>query len=369
MDKESYFALVAQHIPQLTLKIQHQLLEVTGSYTNLFMAGTLSDELVSPAQSKIEELQAYYQSRRAEFKEKLCQVDEILAKNNAQVLSCTSEHYPPLLKEIKSAPPLLYVQGSLENLYLPQIAIVGSRGMTRGGEELARQWSEFFAANGFVITSGLALGIDGVAHRGALQAEAGKTIAVTATGVDSVYPKKHRELAERILSCGGTVVTEFPPGTAPIARNFPRRNRIISGLSLGVLVIEAAIKSGSLITARYALEQNREVFAVPGSIHNPLSKGCHYLIKQGAHLVETATDVVTELGAGLSGLVEIGEKLPQELPEPEQYLLSVMGFDPIDVDSLCANAEQNAAEVLPLLSSLELKGLIENINGLYTRLA
>ena len=219
----------------------------------------------------------------------------------AQIIPITSLDYPQQLKQISSAPPLLYSLGQTDNLHLPQIAIVGSRRMTRGGENNALQWSRFLANSGFTITSGLALGVDGCAHRGALEATNGKTVAVMATGIDSIYPQRHRQLAEQILDSGGTLVTEFHPNEKPLPTHFPRRNRIISGLSLGVLVVEAAVKSGSLITARYALEQNREVFAIPGSIHNPQSRGCHLLIKEGAQLVESGDDIIAELGGAMAG--------------------------------------------------------------------
>jgi DNA processing protein len=167
------------------------------------------------------------------------------------------------------------VLGNSDRLHLPQIAIVGSRRMTRGGESNALQWAQYLAEAGFTITSGLALGVDGAAHRGALQASqaVGTTIAVMATGIDQIYPYRHRQLADQILQADGALITEFAPGSEPVAARFPQRNRIISGLSLGVLVVEAALKSGSLITARYAMEQGREVFAIPGSIHNPQSRG------------------------------------------------------------------------------------------------
>jgi DNA processing protein len=287
---------------------------------------------------------------------------------------------PPLLKQIVGAPTLLYVRGNRENLHLPQIAVVGSRRMTRGGETNAFEWSKFIATGGFVITSGLAQGVDGVAHAGALAAM-GKTIGVMGTGIDTIYPREHRRLAENIIDQGGTLISEFDPGTPPLPTHFPSRNRIISGLSLGVLVVEAAPRSGSLITARLALEQNREVFAIPGSIHNPQSRGCHQIIKQGAHLVERAEDIIHELKGALAGLAVLPEQsmplAPSPLPPTEEKnlladelkLLSVLGFEPVNMDSLAIDGLFSTAELSRLLVSLELKGLIENNSGFYQRLS
>jgi DNA processing protein len=203
--------------------------------------------------------------------------------------------YPPLLREIPQAPPVLFVHGDPDCLRVPQLAMVGTRNPTPSGRETARQFAAHLAGAGMIITSGLALGIDAAAHQGAL-AGGGRTIAVMGTSLDRVYPAKHRDLA-RAIAERGALVSELPTGTPALAENFPRRNRLISGLALGVLVVEAALQSGSLITARLALDQGREVFAIPGSIHNPLAKGCHALIRQGAKLVETANDIVEELGA------------------------------------------------------------------------
>jgi DNA processing protein len=251
--------------------------------------------------------------------------------------------------------------------------------MTRGGGDNARAWSQYLAAGGFTITSGLAHGVDGAAHTGALDAQ-GKTIAVMATGIDAIYPRAHLKLAEQIIDQGGTLITEFEPTTKPLATNFPSRNRIISGLSLGVLVVEAALRSGSLITARYALEQDREVFAIPGSIHNPQSRGCHHLIKQGAHLVEKAEEIVEQLKGALSGLaLEVMSPNVQSpsvapFPEPnlgaeELRLLERLGYEPTDMDSLITDGSFSVAELSRLLVALEIKGLIESQNGLYQRLA
>ena len=217
----------------------------------------------------------------------------LAAADKHHIITIQCDEYPPLLKQISDPPALLYVHGNLEILKDPQLAIVGSRNPTQGGSSSAYEFAKHLGQTGFCITSGLAIGIDGMAHKGALNAGA-PTIAVIATGIDRVYPAKHRDLAHAIVE-QGAIVSEFPLSTQPISANFPRRNRIISGLSYGTLVVEAAQQSGSLITARLAMEQNREVFAIPGSIHNPLARGCHQLIRQGVKLVETAQDILEEM--------------------------------------------------------------------------
>lgn len=376
MDKESHYALVSQHLENFTTKLQRQLLEYSNSYRTIFERPP-SDypEQLWPL---LENLQDQYQ--RQTWLDCIEGIEKRIDKCSASIISITNDDYPPLLKQIVGAPPLLYVRGNSENLHLPQIAIVGSRRMTRGGETNAFEWSKFLAGGGFAITSGLAQGVDGIAHSGALAAM-GKTIAVMGTGIDTIYPREHRRLAENIIDQGGTLVTEFDPGTPPLPTHFPSRNRIISGLSLGVLVVEAAPRSGSLITARLALEQNREVFAIPGSIHNPQSRGCHQIIKQGAHLVERAEDIIPELQGALAGLTVLPENsLPTQplsvapvgeknLLADELKLLSVLGFEPIDMDSLAIDGLFSIAELSRLLVSLELKGLVENRSGFYLRLS
>jgi DNA processing protein len=273
------------------------------------------------------------------------------------LLTVSDSAYPSLLREIPDAPALLFVRGELEALAAPQLAVVGSRNPTRGGCETARAFSAHLARAGLVITSGLALGIDACAHEAALIAD-GYTIAVAATGIDRVYPAAHRDLAHRIAD-HGAIVTEFPLGTPPRREHFPQRNRLISGLSLGVLVVEAALKSGSLITARLAAEQGREVFAIPGSIHSPLSRGCHALIRQGAKLVETAADVLEELGA-LARFVAVPPVASSPEPPPaEAELLALMGYDPVDTDTLVERSGLTPGIVSSMLLHMELRGLVE----------
>mgnify|MGYP000303688595 CR=1 FL=1 len=279
--------------------------------------------------------------------------------------------YPALLKEISRPPPVLYVSGNPQALAMPQVAIIGARRASRAGIDNALAFAEDLAAAGFAITSGLALGVDAAAHKGALQG-AGRTVAVLGTGVDRIYPLRNAVLAEQILAGDGAIVSEMPLGTAPEAGNFPRRNRIISGLSLGTLLVEAAVRSGSLITARLALEQNREVFAIPGSIHNPLARGCHYMIKHGAHLVETSADIVEHLGGLLSSLAEQPglfdeESVPAEadLPGEQGAIIRALGGDPRSIEQLARDTGCDTGELMASLLQLELEGLVEQLPGGY----
>jgi DNA processing protein len=292
-------------------------------------------------------------------------------KSGCHIISLADSLYPSLLKEIPDPPPLLFVRGNPEVLSLPQLAIVGSRNPSAGGRQIAQQYASQLAQMGLTITSGMALGIDAASHEGALQE--GLTVAVAGTGPDRIYPARHRELAHRIVE-QGAIVSEFPLGTPPLASNFPRRNRIISGLSLGTLVVEAAVKSGSLITARLASEQGREVFAIPGSIHNPLSRGCHMLIRQGAKLVENITDILEELGP-LASLALEG--IPQDLKAADQVgadssnlqdpIIEKMGFEPISIDGLVERCGLTPEKVSSMLLSLELQGRVTSTGGLYSR--
>ncbi len=292
-----------------------------------------------------------------------------------RILRWGTPEYPALLTEIPDPPPLLFVHGDAALLQGPQLAVVGSRNPTAGGEETAHAFAAHLARIGLTITSGLALGIDAAGHRGALAA-GGTTIAVMGTGLDRVYPARHRDLAHEIATAGGALVSEFLPGTQPRPENFPRRNRIISGLSLGTLVVEAVLRSGSLTTARHALEQGREVFAIPGSIHNPLARGCHALIRQGAKLVETADDILEELGPLAASLAPTGAGagpaaaragLAPASPAHVQ-LLDLMGFDPVSVDQLTIRSGLTAAEVSSMLLILELEGHVASrAGGRYVR--
>ncbi|HWS02589.1 MAG TPA: DNA-processing protein DprA [Gammaproteobacteria bacterium] len=291
-------------------------------------------------------------------------------QNDNHILRLNTAEYPELLRQISDPPPLLYVHGSIEALHTPQLAMVGSRNPSAGGQETARAFAAHLSGVGLTITSGLALGIDAACHAGAHDG-GGITVAVMGTGLDRVYPARHRELAHQIVSRGGTLATEFPIGTGPRPENFPRRNRIISGLSLGTLVVEAAPRSGSLTTARHAVEQGREVFAIPGSIHNPLARGCHALIRQGAKLVETAADILEELGVRIETVAEITLPCPPEpgmLSSDKMQLLDYMGFDTISVDQLVARSGLTAAAVSSMLLILELDGrVVSQAGGRYAR--
>ncbi|MCW8919693.1 MAG: DNA-processing protein DprA [Gammaproteobacteria bacterium] len=278
--------------------------------------------------------------------------------------------YPPLLRELHDAPPLLFVRGSTALLATPQLAMVGSRNPSSSGRETAHDFACTLSRVGMVITSGLAQGIDAASHQGALQG-GGQTIAVTGTGLDRVYPASNRELAHAIVDGGGTLISEFPPGTQPHASNFPRRNRIISGLSLGTLVVEAALRSGSLITARLASEQGREVFAIPGSIHNPLARGCHQLIRQGAKLVESAADVLEELAPQLHAVLaaESSATVAGEvvLDDESRRLLECLGYEATAVDLLVERSGLTAEAVSSMLLPLELQGFVAATVGGYAR--
>lgn len=266
--------------------------------------------------------------------------------------------YPQALLPLGHSPPALYVVGRRELLNAPSFAIVGSRSATAQGKDNARAFARTLSDAGLTIVSGLALGIDGAAHEGGLEGRA-STLAVVGTGLDRVYPARHRALAHDIAA-RGCIVSEFPPGTPPREMNFPRRNRLISGLARGVLVVEAAHRSGSLVTARYAGDYGREVFAIPGSIHSPLSKGCHKLIKEGAKLVETAGDILEEMGLAERGA---GLQTGPEAPMSGNAVLSALGGDPVDVDTLIARTGWPADEVLAALTELELAGAAAPLPG------
>ena len=273
--------------------------------------------------------------------------------------------FPPALLQTADPPLLLYVQGDASRLALPSLAVVGSRHPTPQGEANARAFAATLSGHGIVVVSGLAQGIDAAAHEGALSAAAG-TVAVVGTGLDRVYPARHRDLAHRIAA-HGALVSEFAPGTPPLPEHFPRRNRIIAGLSQGTLVVEAALQSGSLITARLALEAGREVFAMPGSIHAPQSKGCHALLKQGAKLVETAQDILEELRGAPIGQAAL--RLEPAAGAPADPLLAALGHDPVTMDALVSRTGWPAQDLSARLMTLELDGEVARLpGGLYQRL-
>ncbi len=281
---------------------------------------------------------------------------------NNHVLTLADEAYPKALLDIADPPILIYAKGRVELLSTPSVAVVGSRNATAQGIANAEKFSETLSQSGLTISSGMAAGIDAAAHQGGLKGM-GSTVAVIGTGADIVYPARNRGLAH-LIADNGCIVSEYPLGMPAIAGNFPRRNRIISGLAKGVLVIEAAAKSGSLITARMAGEQGRDVFAIPGSIHSPFSKGCHQLIKQGAKLVDSAQDILEELC--ISPCVGIAESPNSELEierESDDWLLIALGYDPVHVEVLVARTGCDIGSLTGHLLQRELDGKLENLPG------
>jgi len=277
------------------------------------------------------------------------------------VLTWENPAYPDRLRDIPQSPPVLYLSGSLREEDSTAVAVVGTRRMTSYGRQAAGEIAHYLARSGVTVVSGLARGVDGAAHRTALEA-GGRTLAVLGSGMDRIYPPEHRGLAKEI-SGSGAVISDYPLGTPPDGSNFPPRNRIISGLSLAVVVIEAGRKSGALITARYAAEQGRDVFAVPGKIYAPESKGANYLLRQGAHPL-TAPEQITEF-LDLIGAEPAGGS-PNQLPATptEAVLYDILGADPVHVDELCAQSGLSAAEVTAALTVMELKGLVRKAGGM-----
>lgn len=305
-------------------------------------------------------------------------IEAWLAEPGHHLIGRDDPDFPPLLRQIPDPPRALYVAGAPALLAAPQLAIVGSRRPSPAGRELAREFAAALTGHGLTVTSGLALGIDGAAHAGAIAA-GGRTLAILGNGPDRIYPAGHRELTRQLLDSGGALVSEFPPGSPPRAGHFPRRNRIIAGLSVGTLVVEAARRSGSLITARLAAEQGREVFALPGSVRNPMSRGCHALIRDGAKLVESTADILVELAPLLGAAVatpvatgtETGGQQTNAHPAsgaPDDALLAAMGFEAVDIDTLVARTGWPASQVAAGLLVLELGGHVESEpDGQYTR--
>jgi DNA processing protein len=290
-----------------------------------------------------------------------------LDKASHHIVHYGSDEYPDMLTQLQGAPLMLFVNGDIDTLHLPALAIIGSRNPTRGGVRNAVNFSRYLASSGYTIVSGLAQGIDTAAHRGALDVKS-RTVAFLGHGIDRVYPAQNYDLAHQIAA-SGALVSEYPLGAPPDKRHFPERNRLISGLTLGTLVIEAARQSGSLITARLAAEQGREVFALPGSIHNPLARGCHQLIRQGAKLVETAADIGAEL-APLAGhlqqnLMESSENKTEAPDVDDDYseLRKVLSHDPTSINELEAQSGLTIDQLSSMLLILELQGEVEALSG------
>jgi DNA processing protein len=333
-----------------------QLLKIFGSPTNVYAASfkqlneVVSEKIAAEIIKGIDEVA-------------LSDSLDWLSQDNNHLVTLADPHYPKALLEIPDPPPLLYAKGNLALLNQPSIAIVGSRNASIQGEKNAEAFAEGLCSYGLCIVSGLALGIDGAAHRGALKAKYekanGATIAVVGTGLDIVYPAKHRDLAHQIVQ-HGLIISEFSLGTPSKPQNFPRRNRIISGLSLGCLVVEANLQSGSQITARLSAEQGREVFAIPGSIHSPMSKGCHQLIKQGAKLVDNLQDIVEELN--LNNVSSTSHQ-PDNTVIPDNSLLKLMGYEQMTLENLVCLSGLTVSEVSSALMLLELEGRVASLAG------
>lgn len=284
------------------------------------------------------------------------------SKDNHHLITWFDKDYPPLLREIDDSPPVLYAIGDLSCICQPTVAMVGTRQPSASGSETAWRFAYEIASKHITIVSGLARGIDAQAHSGCIAA-GGKTIAVMGTGIDSIYPLKHRSLADKI-SQNGLLLSELPLKSPPMAGHFPRRNRIISGLSLITLVVEAALKSGSLITARLALEQNRDVMAIPGSIYNVQAKGCHYLLQQGAKLVMTSQDILEELD------LNRGQNQPHfddTLASQNENLVKCIGFEITTIDQIIARSGLAIEKVVCDLAELEVQGIVNTVPGGYTR--
>ncbi|WP_312241866.1 DNA-protecting protein DprA [Pantoea sp.] len=336
--------------------------------TQLLAAGRVTDEMLVALGFDDAQREQFWRISAQETE----QVRRWQEKENNHLVNILDAHYPPSLKEIARFPPLLYISGDPALLSTPQIAVVGSRHASHYG----RQWGEYFtqtlAVSGLTITSGLARGIDGVAHRAALDAH-GKTIAVLGSGMQQLYPKQHQQLAQEIIQKGGAVISEFPLAIAPHALNFPRRNRIISGLSQGVLVVEATLKSGSLVTARYALEQNRNVYALPGALGNSGSEGTHWLIQQGAMLVAHPHNILEDLYSDLNWLPftqseAIYSPDSDDVSLPFADVLANVGDEVTPVDVVAERAGQPVPVIAAQLLELELAGWIAAVPGGYVRL-
>lgn len=370
-----HYWLALKYVPRLSVDKKLRLVEEVG-LTSLF---TCSDVDFSYYRLTKNQIHAFKQPNW----QKVDQIIQACHQCHCQLISYSDMAYPDLLKQIFDPPLVLYVKGNEKLLAQEQLAIVGSRSASVYGKELTKSFAQQLSQQNIVVTSGLAIGIDGAAHQGVLLNQ-GQTIAVVATGLDIVYPARHRTLVKDIIANNGVIVSEFPPGTPPKAGHFPKRNRIISGLSKGVLVVEAELKSGSLITARTALEQNREIFAVPGSIVSLQSKGCHWLIKQGAKLVEEIGDITGELefATAAPNLSVCSEILPlsQEADESKNFqnnvkqdlfldaLLASVGYEITPIDVVVSRSKLPIDEVLSRLTMLELRGLVSAVPGGYQKL-
>lgn len=367
-----HFWLALKLVPRLAIHKKLALVDTFG----LAALFSRSSTLTSSNNLTAKQLAAFHQANWP-------MIEEIINNSkrcHSKIITFDDPAYPTLLKQIYDPPLVIFVQGNKKLLNKNQLAIVGSRSASINGRETAFEIAQQLVDAGIVVTSGLALGIDAAAHKGALTVNA-STIAVVATGLDKVYPARHRALARQIIEKEGAVISEFIPGTSPKPGHFPKRNRLISGLSEGVLVVEAALQSGSLITARCALEQNRDVFSIPSGINNPQAKGCHWLIKQGAKLVEETADILEELACMENYFRDLKEEKISQLIVNEEIaekdinkglcdvgLLANVGFEITPVDKVVSRSKLPIEEVLTRLTMLELRGLVVAVPGGYLRL-
>ena len=371
---EHGFWIFLSCLPKFGARRQQAILEQLPEFEQLLTHNAATLKALGLAAETIDALEAWRRQDRAH--PVVASADGIYRnclRTGTAIVTMADADYPEPLRHIHDGPLVLYVRGDRSLLGREQIGIVGSRNATRAGLEHARSFAAALGQKGLLVTSGLALGVDGAAHAGALDAGF-PTVAVIGNGVDKPYPYRHRTLSERIAG-EGVIVSEYPPGTSAKAGHFPRRNRIISGLSRGILVVEAGLKSGSLITARLALEQGREVFAIPGSVHNPLARGCHHLIRQGAKLVETVDDICEELGGWWTGQNEgdpssVVMKRPaiEGLDSREIAVLEALGYDPQSTDDLCSVTGLPADQLMQSLLLLELQGLVDSAPGGFQRI-
>lgn len=371
---EHGFWIFLSCLPKFGARRQQAILEQLPEFEQLLTHNAATLKALGLAAETIDALEAW---RRQDSAHPVVASADGIYRNclrtGTAIVTMADADYPEPLRHIHDGPLVLYVRGDRSLLGREQIGIVGSRNATRAGLEHARSFAAALGQKGLLVTSGLALGVDGAAHAGALDAGF-PTVAVIGNGVDKPYPYRHRTLSERIAG-EGVIVSEYPPGTSAKAGHFPRRNRIISGLSRGILVVEAGLKSGSLITARLALEQGREVFAIPGSVHNPLARGCHHLIRQGAKLVETVDDICEELGGWWTGQNEgdpssVVMKRPaiEGLDSREIAVLEALGYDPQSTDDLCSVTGLPADQLMQSLLLLELRGLVDSAPGGFQRI-
>jgi DNA processing protein len=350
------FALCA--VPDLGPVSQRLLLQAFGSPENVFRASSAELATVDGiGRKRAESIKSF------DGWDTLSKVLAKLEKEGIKAVRFTSDNYPTELKKLgDDAPLVLYVKGEIMEEDRFALAVIGSRKPTEYGKNVAEKLAQELASRGFTVVSGLARGIDSAAHKGSIRC-GGRSIAVLGSGIDVPYPPENRGLMER-LTQSGAVVSEFPPGTPPLGGNFPRRNRIISGISMGVVVVEAGVKSGALITANYALEQGKDVFAVPGNISSPESDGTNKLIKDGAKVVTTADDIVEELAPQLKGFIrKAREKEAVSVSGDEQALCAIMGREPLHVDVISRKSGLTASKTLAMLLGLELKGIVRQTGG------